>query len=350
MVAIVGHGRFGAALGKVMHERGITYAAYDPHAPVPERVARTSVQDVLSGARFVVVSVPVPKTRAALTEIRPYLNPGQIVVDVGSVKVSPTRSMQEVFGDDIPWVATHPLFGPSSLALGVRPLPVVVCPNEQHRDAVTEVEAFWKTLGCVVAFQTAEDHDRDMAFTHALTYFVAKGMLEVGAGQGVPHAPPSFHAIARTIDMVRSDAGHLFSAIHRENPFAADARASLLQALNQADAMLRSGAHDELASEDASALSIPAGDDPAPELRQTRELIDELDQELVTLLSRRAHLSRRALRAKQDLGRAVRDDAREAELFAARRRWAESAGLEPEAVESIFTAIVAYSRRVQGER
>ena len=327
----------------------MTYAAHDPHAPVPDRVARESIEEVLQDARVVVVAVPVPQTRAALLEMKPYLTPAQIVVDVGSVKVSPTRAMQEVLGEDIPWVATHPLFGPSSLALGIRPLPVVVCPNDVHRDAVGEVEAFWGQLGCVVTTQTAEAHDRDMAFTHALTYFVAKGMLEIGAGHGVPHAPPSFHSIARTIEMVRSDAGHLFSAIHRENPFAADARASLLEALHDADAVLRSGRDSEVAPDAASSLSIPASDDPAPELRQTRDLIDELDQELVTLLSRRAHLSRRALRAKQGMGRAVRDDAREAELFAARRRWAEDVGLEPEAIESIFAAIVAYSRRVQGE-
>ena len=50
-----------------------------------------------------------------------------------------------------------------------------------------------------------------MAWTHALAFFVAKGMIDAGAGMEVPFAPPSFQAIARTIEIVRSDAGHLFA-------------------------------------------------------------------------------------------------------------------------------------------
>ena len=70
-----------------------------------------------------------------------------------------------------------------------------------------------------------------MAHTHALTFFVAKGMIDAGAATAVPFAPPSFQAISRTIETVRSDAGHLFAAIARDNPFAPEARKELVRAL-----------------------------------------------------------------------------------------------------------------------
>jgi hypothetical protein len=61
--------------------------------------------------------------------------------------------------------------------------------------------------------QSPEDHDRIMATTHALTFFIAKGLLAVGAGAELPFTPPSFHAIAHTLESVQEDAGHLFAVL-----------------------------------------------------------------------------------------------------------------------------------------
>jgi prephenate dehydrogenase len=46
---------------------------------------------------------------------------------------------------------------------------------------------------------------------------------------------------------VRGDAGHLFAAIQQENPFAAEARAQLLGALQRIDRQLASADDDSLA-------------------------------------------------------------------------------------------------------
>src|SRR6185436_15909107 len=126
---------------------------------------------------------------------------------------------------------------------------------------------------------------------------------------------------------VRGDAGHLFVALHRENPYAADARKALMDALAASDHDLRSS--DE-AEPEAPSLRIPDLGSASPALVETRELIDELDRELIDLLARRSLLSRRAAAAKAQLGAAVRDPRREAALLAARRDEAEKRGLDPD--------------------
>ncbi len=98
----------------------------------------------------------------------------------------------------------------------------------------------------------------------------------------------------------------------------------------------------------ATALDIPDLGSASPALGETRELIDEVDRELLALLARRGLLSRRAAAAKAELGMAVRDPRREAELLGARRRDAERAGLDPDAVGDIFEAILRFSRSLQG--
>jgi prephenate dehydrogenase len=349
-VAVLGYGRFGRALGQLFAEAGVPYRAYDPLADVPVDVRAGSPRDLVQGADFVAVAVPVPRIRAALVDLRPHLIPSHVVFDVGSVKVGPAAAMAEVLGDAIPWVATHPLFGPLSLALAERPLRVVLCPSPAHPAAAEHVRALYETIGCEVVDQTPEGHDRVMAHTHALTFFVAKGMIDAGAGMDVPFAPPSFQAIARTIETVRSDAGHLFTAIARENPFAAEARKQLVQALGAIDKALDAQAAmpaEGATPDETGRFAIPDLGERSPALRETREHIDQVDREIVRLLAQRAGLALRAARAKAELGAPVLDAGREAEVMSARRGWAEALKLDAEAVAEVFRAIMTMSRRAQ---
>jgi prephenate dehydrogenase len=366
LVAILGYGRFGRALGGLLSEAGIPHRAHDPLTAVPADVRADSLRDLVQTAAFVVVAVPVTRMRGAFTDLRPHLGPDQVVLDVGSVKVFPAAAMADVLGDAIPWCATHPLFGPSSLALAERPLRVVVCPAPEKypraHAATVRVRELYQRIGCEVIEQTPEGHDRVMAHTHALTFFVAKGMIDAGAGMEVPFAPPSFQAISRAIETVRSDAGHLFAAIARDNPFAAEARKQLVQALSSIDRALDAHveAHDPRVSagetdpsvdgpspDSTGRFAIPDLGQRSPELRQTREHIDAVDREIVRLLAQRTQLSQRAARAKAKLGAPVLDGSREAEVMGARRAWADELKLDAEAVAEVFRAIMTMSRRAQ---
>src|SRR5258708_7837586 len=201
-VALLGYGRFGRSLGQLVADAGLSHRAYDPTAPVAPENRAASLADLVAGADFVVLAVPVAAMRAALTQLRPLLSPSQIVLDVGSVKVHPAAALAEVLSSDIPWCGSHPLFGPLSLAMAERPLRVVVSPSPVHPRAAARVRDLYERIGCEVIDQTPEGHDRVMAHTHALTFFVAKGMIDAGAGIDVPFAPPSFQAMPRAIEPV----------------------------------------------------------------------------------------------------------------------------------------------------
>jgi prephenate dehydrogenase len=347
-VLIVGYGHFGQALATLLQEAGVPVTAVDPTAPVPDSL-RPSGPYPFADARFVFLCVPVWAFHAALRDARPRLGSGHVVVDVSSVRSVPERAMRELLGADVPWVGTHPLFGPSSVALGERPLRVVVAPNEQHPAAVEEVAALYERLGCAVKRETADEHDRRMAYSHALAFFLAKGILDMQAPTEAEFVPPSFGWFARTVESVRADAGHLFLSIQSLNPHAARARQDLLDELARL--------HDELAAVDPESLTepsdpgfrIPGLGEAAPELRETRDLIDDVDRELVRQIARRAQLARRAGEIKREHGSGTRDADRERRLLAERREWAEREGLDPQAVARVFEALMALARGVQEE-
>ncbi|WP_053233345.1 prephenate dehydrogenase/arogenate dehydrogenase family protein [Sandaracinus amylolyticus] len=344
-IAMLGHGRFGRALSDLMVESGFEVRAYDPHAEMPAERRASSIEEAAKGADAVIVSVPVGVMPDVLRALRPHVTPEQLVLDVGSVKVHPIEAMREIFGTEIPWIGTHPLFGPVSLAHAERPLRVVICPNPMHPGTAAQARALYERVGCWTLEQDAHAHDKAMADTHALAFFVAKGMLDAGVDPRVPNAPPSFQAMARTIESVRGDAGHLFAAIQAENPYATDARRRLIDALTALDASIAKAAP---ATRDAT-LAIPESPvEQSAELVEARDLIDELDREIVERLARRAELSRRARAAKARDGKPVHDPTREAQVLAARREWANELQIDAQSVEDVFRAVLRFSRRVQG--
>jgi prephenate dehydrogenase len=268
-------------------------------------------------------------------------------MDVGSVKMLPSQLMEKSLGARVLFCATHPLFGPTSLALGERPLRVIVCPNDLHPNAAKQARSFYESLGCEVLEQTADDHDRAMARTHALTFFLAKGVLDAfGSAPAPEFAPASFQGIARAIESVRADAGHLFRTLQIDNPFAADSRRAILDALVAVDRAIASDAAKASTANDA-AFSIPDLGAKSPELREARAMIDDVDKNILTLLAHRADLSRKAGAAKSAIGGATYDPNREAQLRAARHAWAAELGLEPAAADDVFDAILRFSRTIQ---
>ena len=293
-IAILGFGRFGRALAERIIECGLAARAVDPHADIDLVPAAGSLAELTDGAELVVLATPVAAARDALTALRPHVNSDHLVIDVASVKAGPVGAMTDILAADIPWIATHPLFGPASIARA-ESLRAVVCPNDIHPDATQRATEFYEHLGCEVTRQSADEHDRTMARTHALAFFVAKAMLDIGAGQDGAPAPPSFNAMAQTINTVRADAGHLFYAIQHDNPHAADARQNLIDSLRRVHDDIGSLAPPDDRPGTAPSLAIaPPDDTPTP------DLIDEIDAQIAELLARREQIARRAVRFRRD--------------------------------------------------
>ena len=345
-IGIVGFGRFGRALGELMSEAGLRVRGFDPYAAVPPPFTVSSLEELVGASQAIVLAVPVHSLETVTARASALLTPRHLVLDVASVKMKPARIFQQHLADRVPWAATHPLFGPASLARRERPLRVVVCPNDEHPAAVTSAARLFAHLGCQVRQQTAEDHDREMARTHALGFLIAKAFIDLGIGSEPASVPPSFRGIAATIESVREDAGHLFAAILNDNPFAHEARRDFLAALTRLDGELALPQASEPAAAQAG-FPIPDFGDRSPDLLEVRELIDEVDRRLVDLLLQRHDLSKRAGHIKRREGQPVRDPAREDAVLDQRAAWARDGGLDVDGTIRIFRAILEQSRACQ---
>ena len=351
-IGLLGYGRFGAALATLLEERGHRWCCWDPGARLPETRAAADVDSLLEQSDLIIIAVPVGIFEPVLRDLAPRLHGRHQVMDVGSVKLVPCRLMDELLGDDIGHVGCHPLFGPLSIARA-EPLRTVICPSPRHLATARLARDLFVSLGSEVDEQDPAQHDQHMAMTHAMAFFIARGLLDLGVGEDLRWAPPSFAALAASIAAVRADAGHLFHAIQRENPFAAETRGRFIEALGNIDRQLAAlPAHAEPLEP-----GIPDGRSPVRAQDDSRELIDELDLELIALLQRRCELTARADRTRPAPDAGALDgpmpDAgmpgagRESAQLRERGRWAELRGLPAESVQAVFRQVFDMSRQLQ---
>ncbi len=221
-IGIVGFGAFGALIVRHLapHCRVL---AFDVQPRDTEGLPVTFC-DLPTVARcdVLVLAVPVSTLADAIRALRPHLQPGTIVIDVGSVKIEPVRIMLDELPPFVEIIGSHPLFGPQSAKDGVAGHRIAWCPVRGR--SAGRIAAFLRhVLKLDVIRTTPDEHDRQMAVVQGLTHLIAKVLVRM---EPLPTrmATRSFDLILQATDMVRHDAPAVYEAIERANPHAAAVR------------------------------------------------------------------------------------------------------------------------------
>jgi prephenate dehydrogenase len=224
-VCIVGFGAFGQLIAEHLHPY-FPIVVIDPAVPhisgdFQGRVIVGTIADIWR-CDLVILAVPVSDFTSTIRRLRDHLRPGSIVVDVGSVKVNPAKTMQIELPSHVEIIGTHPLFGPQSAKNGIRGRKIAICHIRGR--ATLRIAAFLRRfLGLKVFFTTPEDHDKEAAIVQGITHLIAKVMVRM---EPLPTrlTTASFDHLIQAIEMVRFDAPSVFHAIERANPYASKVR------------------------------------------------------------------------------------------------------------------------------
>ena len=213
-----------------------------------------SVEDATT-CPYVILAVPVQNLTEAIESIRPHLNPGTLVIDVGSVKLQPLQQMLELLPEEVEILGTHPMFGPQSAVDGLHGHRIVLCPVRTAR--ADQVQRFLEEqLRLEVIVSDAETHDRDIAQTQALAQFVGRALAALDRSDSAIRTPGYEH-LREVAETVGEDSWELFSAIQNINPYAREMRDRLMRHLEDveqrlaADVPLETTSNTEPATADA---------------------------------------------------------------------------------------------------
>jgi len=127
--------------------------------------------EAVKDADITVFAVPIAYTESVIKEVCLYLKSWSTVLDVTSIKQSPTKAMIESVPDDILVIPTHPMFGPyvSSIAWQI----IVLTPEEKNKEdsRYKFLKDFLEKEWAKVVETSPKEHDKMMAVVQWLTHF-----------------------------------------------------------------------------------------------------------------------------------------------------------------------------------
>lgn len=234
-IGVVGFGEFGRFVAGLVpgnttvmiHEKTSIDRADIPKHYVLANLSELAVCDA------VILAVPLDAYRGVLSELQLLLRPDTLIVDVCSVKTSSEKIFDDILGKHPEQLCLHPLFGPQSAAKSTTGFPLVVT-REYGEKARQFVEFCEHYLHLSIERISAEEHDKQMALVHALTFFTARGLLRMHVHK-VGLITPSFQKILDLAELEKHHSEELFQTIQKGNPYAADMRNKFitnLEALN----------------------------------------------------------------------------------------------------------------------
>ncbi|MDO8579194.1 MAG: prephenate dehydrogenase [Dehalococcoidales bacterium] len=136
----------------------------------------------VKGADAVVISVTIDNFESVVKELKPHVQPGQIVLDVTSVKAAPVAAMHRHLAS-ASVLGTHPLFGPGAKDLTNKNF-VLTPTNDKETELADRVKKFLEKSGAKVAIMTPEEHDEMMSVVLGLSHFVGLVAAETLANFG----------------------------------------------------------------------------------------------------------------------------------------------------------------------
>ncbi|HET6378272.1 MAG TPA: prephenate/arogenate dehydrogenase family protein [Methylocella sp.] len=197
-VALIGIGLIGSSLARVCRRKALAgeIIAADHSGEVRERVAKLALADRVTEnaaaavveADLVILCVPVGVMGRVAQEIGPYLMPGSILSDVGSVKAAIIKAVSPHVPAQVHFVPGHPVAGTeqSGPDAGFATLFLnrwsILTPLERtDPEAVAKLSAFWSAAGANVELMPAQHHDLVLAITSHVPHLIAYNIVGTAA-------------------------------------------------------------------------------------------------------------------------------------------------------------------------
>lgn len=198
-MAVVGVGLIGGSLARVLREKnevdeiiGIGRTEQNLRRAVELGVIDAYSQDPcagVKGADLVFLATPVCSITKIVAEIAPFLSPGCIVTDGGSVKGEIVAACESLMPEGTFFVGAHPIAGTeksgaeasfSTLYSGKR---CIVTPTvNTAENALATVVEMWRVAGSEVVLMDVDKHDRIVAAISHLPHMVAYTLVNAVGG------------------------------------------------------------------------------------------------------------------------------------------------------------------------
>ena len=219
-LGVIGCGLMGGSFALALKRAGLVkrVIGYSKSPSTTEKAKKLGVIDTIaesallavSGSDIVLIAVPVAATEATLKAIRHLIEPGVLIMDVGSTKRDVVDAARRVLKEHIAsFVPAHPIAGKEAAGIGhadatlYNGRQVILTPLPQTSpELLQRATDVWAAIGSQVLRMTPENHDAAFAavshLPHMLAYAYFNSVARQPAGRDfLSLAGPGFRDFTR---------------------------------------------------------------------------------------------------------------------------------------------------------
>ena len=192
-MVIIGVGLIGGSLALVCREKGIVSEVIGvgrSEGNLKDAVSLKiidsytfSIEDAVKGADIIILATPVRSLTRLAGEMSPYLSPGTIVTDVGSVK-GPVAKIEDIIPPDTHFVGAHPIAGKERSGVKeassglFKDAKCILTPTPAtDNNAINAVQSIWEATGAHVIHMSPDRHDLIFAAVSHLPHVIAYALV-----------------------------------------------------------------------------------------------------------------------------------------------------------------------------
>ena len=208
-VTIIGLGLIGGSLGMAITQRRLArrvVGASRSEATIRQAKRRRAIDvgttDAVAAVRdadLVVLATPVDAIVPHAKRLAPYMRPGSILTDVGSVKGPIVGALERAMPRRVAFIGSHPLAGSEQRGIGAASASlfegsacIVTATPRTDRRALRDVSRLWKMIVRRVVVMSPERHDRRVAAISHLPHALAFCLMEATDAGALDLAARSF--------------------------------------------------------------------------------------------------------------------------------------------------------------
>jgi prephenate dehydrogenase len=194
-IAIIGVGLLGGSLARVCKKKKLvnTVIGFGRHSEKLKKAQElgiidsyaTDLQTAVEHADLVVLCTPVSKLGPLAGEMAPFLKPGCIVTDVGSVKKTVVGDIQSQLPGSVHFVGSHPIAGgeksgfeASTVDLFEQQKCIITPTSKTNASALARVKELWEQTGMHVISLDVEEHDIIFGAVSHLPHIIAYSLMK----------------------------------------------------------------------------------------------------------------------------------------------------------------------------
>lgn len=243
-IGIIGLGDFGQFVAShIPRDNGLKIYGHDIHAKTIKDIEIVDLPAIVT-CDILIIAIPLEAYPKLLVYLHNHIKSETLLIDICSVKVYPEQYFKTYLPEYPNLLLTHPLFGPQSTSNGIagHTLIVTVQKGELAAKAIHYGE---NILGLKIRHMTSEEHDKHMAYVHALTFFVARGLSNLQVESEKSLMTPSYQMIKDLVAFDKTHSEALFQTIQDGNPYAAELRRQVVNGFTNLESSLSREKSDE---------------------------------------------------------------------------------------------------------